>query len=268
MNLIFISHNFNDKEFIGPIAQSLSDVYGEENVFFDSWSIKPGENIIQRMNEGLEKCKYFFFFITENSLNSEMVTLEWTSTLKERGTKDIRFIPIKAENVEVPFIISSLNYLDLFSNGTESVLKQMNDLIRNEEHSLNFPAFQNIEGYYLIEDKNTTRFFLYARKFFEPSGKFLFVTDLEQTDVDLKYLSSSTSVNSYNPNSATLNGKPINSFMIGSDHGIKVGFKVEVLFTILSKQLKILNLYHIKGDDKFEVIQLKQIKSINELPKC
>ena len=61
--VIFISHNNKDKAFVGPIAEKLSEIYGQEKVFFDVWSIKPGENIITEMSKGLEKTSYFFFFI-------------------------------------------------------------------------------------------------------------------------------------------------------------------------------------------------------------
>lgn len=49
--MIFLSHNWKDKDVIEPIAVRLKEVYGEENIFYDSWSIKPGENIIGKMNE-------------------------------------------------------------------------------------------------------------------------------------------------------------------------------------------------------------------------
>ena len=62
--MIFLSHNYKDKDVVGPIAVSLANRYGKENVFYDSWSIKPGDGIINEMNNGLEKCKYFFFFIS------------------------------------------------------------------------------------------------------------------------------------------------------------------------------------------------------------
>ena len=52
--MIFISHQHSDKEFIGEIAEMLKNLYGEEKVFYDDWSIKPGENIINEMNTGLE----------------------------------------------------------------------------------------------------------------------------------------------------------------------------------------------------------------------
>jgi hypothetical protein len=68
--MIFLSHNFKDR-----------DIFGQENVFYDSWSIQPGDGIIDKMNDGLTQCKLFFFFVSNNSLNSEMVKLEWLNAL-------------------------------------------------------------------------------------------------------------------------------------------------------------------------------------------
>lgn len=79
--MIFLSHNYKDKDIVEPIAIKLKEIYGQENIFYDSWSIKPGESIIGKMDEGLSKCKWFFFFISNNSLNSSMVGLEWQSAL-------------------------------------------------------------------------------------------------------------------------------------------------------------------------------------------
>ena len=74
-------YNYKDKDVVEPIAVSMREIYGEENVFYDAWSIKPGESIIGKMNEGIGKCKYFFFFTSQNSLNSSMVDLEWQTAL-------------------------------------------------------------------------------------------------------------------------------------------------------------------------------------------
>lgn len=74
--MIFISHTAKDKAIVEPIALRLAQVYGQNNVFYDSWSIQPGDGIIDKMNEGLTNCKFFFFFVSKNSLQSNMVKLE------------------------------------------------------------------------------------------------------------------------------------------------------------------------------------------------
>lgn len=38
--MIFLSHNGKDKDVVEPIAVRLKDVYGEENIFYDSWPIR------------------------------------------------------------------------------------------------------------------------------------------------------------------------------------------------------------------------------------
>jgi len=79
--MIFLSHNFNDKPIVEPIAIKLATVFGMDNVFYDRWSMQPGEGIIDKMNEGLSQCKFFFFLFSKNSLASNMVKLEWQNAL-------------------------------------------------------------------------------------------------------------------------------------------------------------------------------------------
>ena len=70
--MIFLSHNYKDKPVIEQVALKLSDIYGQQNVFYDSWSIQPGDGIIDKMEEGLTNCKFFFFFVSVNSLLVEV----------------------------------------------------------------------------------------------------------------------------------------------------------------------------------------------------
>lgn len=79
--MIFISHNHADKPFVEHIAVKLAGAFGQDNVFYDSWSIQPGDGIIDRMSEALGKCTHFFFFVTANSLKSKMVSLEWQNAV-------------------------------------------------------------------------------------------------------------------------------------------------------------------------------------------
>ncbi len=53
--MIFLSHNFKDKAIVEPIALRLRDIFGQESVFYDSWSIQPGDGIIDKMNDGLTR---------------------------------------------------------------------------------------------------------------------------------------------------------------------------------------------------------------------
>ena len=39
---IFLSHNFKDKDIVEHIALKLKSIYGQNNIFHDSWSIQLG----------------------------------------------------------------------------------------------------------------------------------------------------------------------------------------------------------------------------------
>ncbi len=103
--MIFLSHTRNDKPLISQIAETLEQIYGKDKVFYDEWSIQPRDSIIQRMNDGLTDCKFFFFFISEDSLKSKMVELEWQSALVKKTKENIKFIPVKIDKSIVPQII-------------------------------------------------------------------------------------------------------------------------------------------------------------------
>ena len=79
--MIFISHNYNDKPVVEQIALRLREVFGQDKVFYDSWSIQPGDGIIDKMNEGIGDCELFLFCVSKNSLQSKMVSLEWQNAL-------------------------------------------------------------------------------------------------------------------------------------------------------------------------------------------
>jgi len=53
--MIFLSHNHKDKEVVEQIAIRLKDIFGQDHVFYDSWSMQPGDGIIDKMNEALGK---------------------------------------------------------------------------------------------------------------------------------------------------------------------------------------------------------------------
>ncbi len=111
--MIFLSHNFKDKAIVEPIALRLRDIFGQENVFYDSWSIQPGDGIIDKMNDGLTQCKLFFFFVSNNSLNSEMVKLEWQNALMKMTSGQTKIIPIRLDNCIMPTILMQSLYIDL-----------------------------------------------------------------------------------------------------------------------------------------------------------
>ena len=143
--MIFLSHNFKDKDIVEPIAVKLKEIYGQENVFYDSWSIKPGESIIGKMNEGITNFKWFFYFISNNSLASSMVDLEWQSALFKSTKEKLRFIPIKLDDCHPPQILLNTLYLDMNADGFDNTLRNIFDIINENETKSYKTKFENLQ---------------------------------------------------------------------------------------------------------------------------
>ena len=146
--MVFISHNSKDKPIVEPVAIKLATIFGQDKVFYDSWSIQPGDGIIDKMNEGLLNCKYFFYFVSANSLTSTMVKMEWQNALFRAAQNVIKFIPVRLDQSVLPPIMMQTLYIDLFSNGIEVALRQMIDVVNgsNTFTSTN-PSFSNLVAY-------------------------------------------------------------------------------------------------------------------------
>lgn len=147
MPKIFISHNYNDKAIIEPIAVKLASIYGRENIFYDSWSIQPGEGIIDKMNEGLFECDFFFFFVSKNSLQSNMVKLEWQNALFKATKNTVKLIPVKLDDCLMPAILLQNLYIDIYGKGLEFGFRQIVDVINNQNtFQEQFQTYENVRG--------------------------------------------------------------------------------------------------------------------------
>ena len=146
--MIFLSLNYKDKSIVEPIAVTLSKVFGINSVFYDSWSMQPGEGIIDKMNEGLEKCEYFFFFVSKNSLASNMVKLEWQNALYKATQNKVKLIPVKLDDCLMPAILLQTLYIDIYGKGLDYGLRQIVDVVNNKNtFSQGEQTYENVRGY-------------------------------------------------------------------------------------------------------------------------
>ncbi|MBK9665690.1 MAG: toll/interleukin-1 receptor domain-containing protein [Gammaproteobacteria bacterium] len=71
-------------------------------MFYDSWSIQPGDGIVDKMNEGLSACELFLFFVSKHSLQSNMVKLEWQNAVLKAAKGEAKLIPVKLHDCLMP----------------------------------------------------------------------------------------------------------------------------------------------------------------------
>lgn len=122
---IFLSHNYKDKPLVEAVAIKLAGIFGQDDVFYDSWSIRPGDGIIERMNEGLSAPEFVFFFVSANSLSSGMVKLEWQNALYAASKGKTRIVPVRIDNSELPAVLKQTLFIDMHMIGLQAAIAQI-----------------------------------------------------------------------------------------------------------------------------------------------
>ncbi|WP_439851551.1 toll/interleukin-1 receptor domain-containing protein [Pseudomonas syringae] len=186
MPKIFLSHNWKDKPVVEPVAVELRRVYGQESVFYDDWSIIPGEGIITKMNEGLAAPDFFFFFVTANSLKSKMVELEWQSALFQATSGKVVFVPVRVDGTPLPPIIIQNRYIDMHTNGIDATVAQIKGRIAGgQEFKPKHQDFSNLTFEVTGDPAVDLKIKIKASHLQESNPKFMFLVknDVEEVFV-------------------------------------------------------------------------------------
>ena len=185
--MIFISHTHADKPLVESIAIKLASVFGKESVFYDSWSIQPGDGIINEMSDALSKCKFFFFFVSKKSLDSKLVKLEWQNALMKSTKEETKFIPVKLDDCNMPEILLQNLYIDFNGNGPDVAIRQMIDVIsgKNTFRENQNIGYQNIRGY-VSKSNNGVRVEFRAETYMEPQSFFAILIENPEDEFSWK----------------------------------------------------------------------------------
>ena len=253
--MIFLSHNHSDKPIVRQVAQVLENVYGRENVFYDEWSIQPGDSIIENMNRGLENCRFFFFFISENSLKSNMVKLEWQAALMKQNTQ-IKFIPVRLDNAVIPAILAPTLYIDLFMQGLEVATRQMIDVINGKNTFKRINNFSNLIAE-ISTEKDVLIVNILAEYYLEPHSRYLIVVDNEENDLSWSLPDFSEYTSGFNKNLSFSNGIH-NCILVEVDSPTSPRFPVRIVLKPQKpKLIKILTVMHATSRQDFEPIPIR-----------
>ncbi|MFX1591358.1 MAG: toll/interleukin-1 receptor domain-containing protein [Promethearchaeota archaeon] len=102
---IFLSYATQDNTLfrIPEIARRLEELPSVYRVFY--WEKDSGQNIIEYMEENLERSKIFIHFCTENSKKSKSVKLEREAAIQLKQEDRIRIIPVFQDPSDIPLLI-------------------------------------------------------------------------------------------------------------------------------------------------------------------
>jgi len=111
MPKIFLSHSSNDKKFVEQLAEDLSN--NGCRVWFDKWEIKIGDNIIDKINNGISESDYLALIISKSSIKSPWVNIEWTPMfIHAIEEKKAKILPILIDDCEIPLLLRPYKYAD------------------------------------------------------------------------------------------------------------------------------------------------------------
>lgn len=224
MPKIFLSHNFNDKPIVEPIAIRLAAIFGQNNVFYDSWSIQPGDGIIDQMNSGLFECDFFFFFVSKNSLASNMVKLEWQNALYKATRNTVRLIPVKLDDCLMPAILMQTLYIDIFGKGLEHGFRQIVDVINNRNtFNVQYQTYENVRGK-ITKIEHGYKIEIFAVSYFEPEARFLILIDCETSKVNVNCTSDQVRMSGQHDNITFNTGLTCSVLSESTLRGITPGF--------------------------------------------
>lgn len=256
--MIFLSHNSKDKHLVDTIAQKLSVIFGRDKIFYDSWSIQPGDGIVDKMNTGLQGCKFFFLFSSKNSLTSNWVTKEWQAAFWLSINSNIRFVPVNLDNTPLPAILKQTCYIDTYSQGLEPTLTQMIQIINGENTYQPLPNFSNIKAH-ITTKLDCTLIEFKAHVYMEPLSRYAILHSHEEDDISCELFSGGVVFPiKFAKDLALSNGKKANAFFINQDRPTLPGFPVIVkLSSSRGKSINILGAMKATSFDQYELIPIE-----------
>lgn len=255
--MIFVSHNHKDKVIVEQIALRLREAFGQEQVFYDSWSIQPGDGIVDRMNEGLRNCRLFLFFVSKNSLQSEMVKLEWQNAVMKAAGGHTKIIPVKLDDCLMPPILMQSLYIDLFGNGLEVAIRQIVDVLSGKNTFNPGPQqFSNVRAY-MYKEGTSTIIEVHAEHYLEPISHYLFLTNMDKVDVNFQYKSGNMCNTGFNEGIKLNNNQSYNAQMISVESGTVPGFPFVVeVSSPTNKEITLEGVMHEKKQNEWAGIPL------------
>jgi tetratricopeptide (TPR) repeat protein len=119
---VFLSHSSQDKPFVRMLADEL-ETGGEIKVWLDEREIGYGENIVLKIEEGLD-ANVVLLILSPDSVDSKWVKEEWTAAYWEQvNSQHTKFAGVLYRDCQLPRLLANKSYFDLRTNQTEGFRK-------------------------------------------------------------------------------------------------------------------------------------------------
>jgi len=235
------------------VALRLAAAFGQDKVFYDSWSIQPGEGIIDKMSQALGKATHFFFFVTANSLKSKMVSLEWQNALLKATQGHCRLVAVRCDASELPPIMAQSLYIDLYTAGLDAATAQIADVVRGAS-TYRPPAqpFSNL-AFTTTGTGQEVTMEIKAKFYLEPISNFLVLIDNPASEFQLKPINEDPFRGGFNENLQLDNGVKTNGFLVSIFRGLTPPMPLRVSVKATGgAPLRLRGVLHQKSHERWE----------------
>jgi tetratricopeptide (TPR) repeat protein len=121
----FICHSSKDKEFVITLAESLS----REHIWVDIWDMDLGEDLVSRIEKGIEGASEFIIILSKNSVSSKWVNYELNMALTRwLEDENFRIVCVHIDESEIPLRLKPFVYVDEPGN-PEFAISKVNEFI-------------------------------------------------------------------------------------------------------------------------------------------
>ena len=120
---VFISYNKSDADWVENLAARIESetidgqLTGRKlSVFFAPWDIGVGQNIVNRINDGLREARFVALIMTPQFFESAWCNLEWTHLISlDPANTNCRIIPLHRKTTALGAPLNAWNWLDFRS---------------------------------------------------------------------------------------------------------------------------------------------------------
>jgi hypothetical protein len=112
---VFVSYSRKDNDFVDRLSQRL--VNDRIGIWRDKWEMKPGDSLIEKIQNGMEESSHWLIVFSKDSVSSEWCKAERNAGLtRELKNKKIVVIPIRIDDCEIPPLFEDKMYADFRGN--------------------------------------------------------------------------------------------------------------------------------------------------------
>ncbi|HTS17261.1 MAG TPA: toll/interleukin-1 receptor domain-containing protein [Verrucomicrobiae bacterium] len=106
-----MSYSRKDKLVVRALAKRLKS--SGLTVWLDEWEVRPGDEILGRIEEGMEASRVMVFCISRHTTGSQWTKLEQgTFRFRDPTNRDRRFIPLRLDNSKVKDSLKQFAFID------------------------------------------------------------------------------------------------------------------------------------------------------------